>query len=41
MENGDFEKDMKTRIFRLERVEDVSGISGLGTVADGCVFPMV
>jgi hypothetical protein len=27
------------RTFHLERDVDVSGISGTGTVADGCVFP--
>ena len=27
------------RVFRLERTEDVSGISGTGVVADGVVFP--
>ena len=29
----------KVRVFRLVRAEDVSGISGTGTVADGVVFP--
>jgi len=27
------------RVFRLVRSEDVSGVSGTGTVADGAVFP--
>jgi hypothetical protein len=27
------------RTFHLERDVDVSGISGTGVVADGCVFP--
>lgn len=27
------------RVFRLVRSEDVSGVSGTGTVADGVVFP--
>jgi hypothetical protein len=26
------------RRFVLERIEDVSGVSGTGTVAEGCVF---
>ena len=27
------------KLFQLKREEDVSGISGIGIVADGCVFP--
>lgn len=27
------------RRFRLHRIEDVSGVSGTGVVADGVVFP--
>jgi len=32
-------KGTKVRVFQLVRAEDVSGISGTGTVADGVVFP--
>jgi hypothetical protein len=28
-----------TRLFVLERTEDVSGVSGTGTVADGVLWP--
>jgi hypothetical protein len=33
------EQDAMVRIFRLVRDEDVSGVSGVGTVAVGAVFP--
>lgn len=29
----------KTQVFTLERDEDETGISGVGTVADGVIFP--
>jgi len=36
---GDNGEEPLVRVFRLVRSEDVSGISGTGTVADGVVFP--
>lgn len=28
-----------TRTFRVQRDQDITGVSGTGVVADGCVFP--
>jgi hypothetical protein len=30
---------MSGRLFELHRKEDVTGVSGVGVVADGCLFP--
>ena len=35
----DGNKDPQVKIFVLERTEDVSGNSGTGVVASGCLFP--
>jgi len=36
---GDNDEEPLVRVFRLVRSEDVSGVSGIGVVAWGAVFP--